>query len=153
MVKSGCIIQSSIKNIRDIDEKFGGAFCEIIESTDGYVFSFVDVNGNANYLFSEVTAGEYTLKATKDGHITREYSIDVGKDTVIQNVELYIPTDLTGDGKIDAKDLSRIYAHISQTDPLEYYEEKCGDVAGNDGFVNSADLERLYAHVNKTNPI
>ena len=125
---------------------------ELIPSGQSEATYETTVNGNANYLFSEVTAGEYTLKATKDGHITREYSIDVGKDTVIQNVELYIPTDLTGDGKIDAKDLSRMYAHISQTDSLNYYEEQCGDVAGNDGFVDSADLERLYAHVNKTNP-
>ena len=51
-----------------VDEKFGGAFCEIIESTDGYVFSFVDVNGNANYSISipEANANKSGVMSTDD---------------------------------------------------------------------------------------
>lgn len=35
-----------------IEGKFGGAFCEIVKEKDQYIFSFVDVNGNANYSIS-----------------------------------------------------------------------------------------------------
>ena len=147
---NGVFVSGSVTSFGDSADS---VTIQLIPSGESEATYETTVNSNANYLFSEVAAGEYILKATKNGHITREYGVSVGKDTVIQNVQLHIPSDLTGDGKVDAKDLSRIYAHISQTDPLEYYEEKCGDVAGNDGFVNSADLERLYAHVNKTNPI
>lgn len=51
-----------------VDEKFGGAFCEIIESTDGYVFSFVDVNGNANYSISipEANANKSGVMSASD---------------------------------------------------------------------------------------
>lgn len=51
-----------------VDEKFGGAFCEIIESADGYVFSFVDVNGNANYSISipEANANKSGVMSASD---------------------------------------------------------------------------------------
>ena len=51
-----------------VDGKFGGAFCEITQDPNGYVFSFVDVNGNSNYSISipEANANKSGVMSTSD---------------------------------------------------------------------------------------
>ena len=71
--------------------------------------------------------------------------------TLLTGYEL-LCADVTGDGKVNAKDHSRLYAHINKTNLLEGYALLCADVTG-DGKVNAKDHSRLYAHISKTNPL
>ena len=54
---------------------------------DGAVAYETTTTGRYYYIM-DVAAGDYTLVATKDGHITTEYDITVGNDPVRQDVEL-----------------------------------------------------------------
>ena len=106
----------------------------------------------AVYDIPEVAAGTYTMKVMKNNHVTREYTVTVGAENVTQDVEIWLLGDVTGDGKVNAKDHSRLYAHINKTNLLEGYALLCADVTG-DGKVNAKDHSRLYAHISKTNPL
>lgn len=105
----------------------------------------------ASYSFPDVPTGTYTMKVMKQNHVTREYTVTVGSINVVQDVEIWLLGDVTGDGKITSKDYSRMYAHISKTNLLTGYALQVADVAGNDGKVTAKDYSRLYAHINKTN--
>ena len=106
----------------------------------------------AVYDIPEVAAGTYTMKVMKQNHVKREYTVTVGSSNVVQDVEIWLLGDVTGDGKVNAKDHSRLYAHINKTNLLEGYALLCADVTG-DGKVNAKDHSRLYAHISKTNPL
>lgn len=60
--------------------------------------------------------------------------------------------DVTGDGKVNSRDLNRLYAHVNGTNEMTGEAFALGDVTG-DGKINTRDLNRLYAHVNGTNPL
>ena len=92
------------------------------------------------------------MKVMKQNHVAREYTVIVGTNPVVQDVEIWLLGDVTGDGKVNAKDHSRLYAHINKTNLLEGYALLCADVTG-DGKVNAKDHSRLYAHISKTNPL
>ena len=106
----------------------------------------------APYAFSDVPTGTYTMKVMKNNHVAREYTVTVGAENVTQDVKICLLGDVTGDGKVNAKDHSRLYAHVNKTNLLTGYELLCADVTG-DGKVNAKDHSRLYAHVSKTNPL
>lgn len=59
-----------------VDQKFGGAFCEITQNKDGYVFSFVDVNGNSNYSISIPEANANKSGVMSAGDYSKLASID-----------------------------------------------------------------------------
>ena len=106
----------------------------------------------ASYSIAGVLPGTYTMKVMKQNHVTREYTVIVGTNPVVQDVKICLLGDVTGDGKVNAKDHSRLYAHVNKTNLLTGYELLCADVTG-DGKVNAKDHSRLYAHVSKTNPL
>ena len=107
----------------------------------------------ADYSFSAVAAGTYTLRVSKQNHVTREYTITVGAEAVTQDVKILLKGDVTGDGNVNSIDLSRLYAHLNHTVPLtDEYALKCADVTG-EGNINSIDPSRLYAHLNHTMPL
>ena len=104
------------------------------------------------YEIKDVQAGNYILEVSKEGHVTRTYEITVGQNSVNQDVKICPIGDVTGDGKVNTRDLNRVYAHVNGTNPLTGYEFDCGDVTG-DGKINTRDLNRLYAHISETNPL
>ena len=106
----------------------------------------------AGYSIADVAPGTYTMKVMKQNHVAREYTVTVGSSNVVQDVKICLLGDVTGDGKVNAKDHSRLYAHVNKTNLLTGYELLCADVTG-DGKVNAKDHSRLYAHVSKTNPL
>ena len=72
------------------------------------------VTGNsAAYSFETVPTGEYTLKVMKKGHAPWTEEIAVDGSAVTKDVTIYLIGDVNRDGKIDANDMQRIYAHIS----------------------------------------
>ena len=103
------------------------------------------------YGFSGVPAGTYTLTITKDNHVTREYTLNIESDTVA-DCTLNLIGDVNGDGKVNMKDWSRLYNHVTETETLSGYNLDCADVNG-DGKVNMKDWTRLYNHITETDPL
>ena len=102
------------------------------------------------YEMKDVQAGSYILEVSKEGHVTRTCEVTVGENSVTQDVKICLLGDVTGDGKVNTRDLNRLYAHVNGTNLLTGYEFVCGDVTG-DGKINTRDLNRLYAHISETN--
>ena len=117
------------------------------------VTEYTLVSGNkytAAYAFSEVEDGEYTLVISKENHVTREYDVTVEGSEVDVDAVLHLVGDVTGDGRINAIDLSRIKAHMTKSSVItDEYILKCANVAGN-AAVNAMDLSRLKAHMTKS---
>ena len=67
-------------------------------------------------------------------------------------MKIHLRGDITGDGRVNAGDHSKLYAHIRKTSLLTDYALLCADVTG-DGKINAGDHSRLYAHINKTDPL
>ena len=107
------------------------------------------VTGKAEYAFTGVPSGVYTLTVSKADHITREYSITVADKDVTEDVELCPLGDVTGDGKTNVQDCTSILRYVRKLDTdLSDYQLKCGDVTG-DGKVNVQDVTRILRHVRK----
>ena len=109
------------------------------------------INNIVDYRIENVATGTYTMTVSKANHVTREYESVVNGSDVMQDVKIQLLGDVTGDGKITAKDYSRMYAHIRKTNLLTDYALQVGDVVGADGKITAKDYSRLYAHLTKTN--
>ena len=113
----------------------------------------VMVQGNsAKYSIDGVAEGTYTLRVVKNNHIARSYTVTVDTDDVTQDVTVNLFGDATGDGKVNMKDWSRLYNHISEVELLSDYGLSCADV-NQDGKINMKDWARLYAHISETDPL
>lgn len=111
----------------------------------------VTVWGNtAAYSITDVAEGTYTMKVSKPNHTDVVYTLVVGPDDPVQDVTLYLLTDLNSDGKVDIADTARLYAHVRGTNLLtdEDVLRHC-DVSG-DGTVDIIDVAKLHAHVKGT---
>ena len=100
------------------------------------------------YSFDTVPAGTYTLKVMKKGHAPFTKEITIGDSNVTENVTIYLIGDVNRDGKIDATDMQRIYAHISGENTFSNSAQ--GDV-NEDGNVDATDMQRIYAHISGEN--
>ena len=109
------------------------------------------VTGNTvDYYFADVAAGTYTLKVSKNNHVTREYTVVVGNSSVIQDVKIHLLGDINGDGTINAKDKKIIYGHINDSSTeLTGYIFDVGDV-NKDGVINAKDKKLIFGHINGT---
>ena len=109
------------------------------------------VKGNTvDYSFAGVAAGTYTMKVSKNNHVTREYELTVGTDNVTLDVKIHLKGDINGDGRVNTTDVGRANAHAKKTNLLSGYELACADVSG-DSKVNTTDVGRMNAHAKKTN--
>ena len=107
------------------------------------------VKGNtASYSIADVPAGTYTMKVMKQNHVTREYTVIVGTNPVVQDVEIHLKGDINGDGKVNTSDVNRANLHAKGKNILTGYEFACADVNG-DGKVNTSDVNRLNLHSKK----
>ena len=111
---------------------------------------FTDIGNSATYSFDTVPAGTYTLKVEKKGHAPFTKEITVGDSIVTEDVTVYLIGDVNRDGKIDATDMQRIYAHISGENTFSNPAQ--GDV-NEDGNVDATDMQRIYAHISGENPL
>lgn len=116
----------------------------------GTALEFADIGNSVTYSFDTVPAGTYTLKVEKKGHAPFTKEITVGDSNVTEDVTVYLIGDVNGDGKIDANDMQRIYAHISGENKFSNLAQ--GDVNG-DGKVDANDMQRIYAHISGENPL
>ncbi len=116
------------------------------------IHSTTVTGNNATYSIANVVAGTYTVQITKNNHITREFSVTVEFADVTMDFNICSVGDVSGDGKLNMKDWSRMYDHINEKSELEGYALECADING-DGKVNMKDWSRMYAHVSETDPL
>ena len=120
---------------------------------DGAVAYSTAVSGNAaTFAIENVAAGEYTLRLTKANHVALELSITVGSEAVVQDAEICLIGDANNDGKVNMKDWSLLYNHISEVSVIDGYKWACADANG-DGKVNMKDWSRLYNHISEVDPL
>jgi hypothetical protein len=104
---------------------------------------------DGSYVFEGLTAGDYTLTASKENHVTRSYSISLQEKEVTLDVTLRLLGDVDGDGRVTIGDVGRLYSHISRTRLIvDEYSLQCGNVNGSS--LNIADVGILFAHVKET---
>ena len=104
------------------------------------------VKGNTvSYSFNNVAAGTYTLKVSKENHVTREYEVTVDGNDVVQDVKIHLVGDITGDGQINIMDVNRANLHFKKKITLTGYEFDCANVTG-DTQVNIMDVNRMNLH-------
>lgn len=104
------------------------------------------------YSVTGVANGEYVIAVYKPKHavyITSNLSIT---GNIVQNIELYLLGDVTGDGKVNTTDVSRLFAHARGIKVLTGYQLACGDVT-EDGKTNTTDVSRLFAHARGIKPL
>ena len=149
IVKSkGVSVSGTVKSYGDTGENVTVQLIEAGHTEPSYEDT---VPGNsAAYSFATVPAGTYTLKVMKKGHAPFTKEITVGDSNVTENVTIYLIGDVNKDGKIDANDMQRVYAHISGENKFSNLAQ--GDVNG-DGKVDANDMQRIYAHISGENPL
>lgn len=108
------------------------------------------VTGN-KYGFHGIPEGNYTLRISKYGHISREYPVSVVNEDVdvSQNVVVCLIGDTNMDGAIDYADLQRLYAYLAFSDPemnLDEYGLLIAD-ANSDDSVDFTDIQRIFYHM------
>ena len=82
---------------------------QLIESGASEAAYEAIVKGDATgYSIAGVFPGTYTMKVMKTKHATREYTITVGTEALIQDVEIWLYGDVNRDGKVDNKDSTQI---------------------------------------------
>ena len=109
-----------------------------------------DTEDHASGTMTLLKRGTLTITIYPKGNpeLIRTFTCTVKSDE--PDVENYLLGDVTGDGKVNTRDLNRLYAHVNGTNPLTGDAFACGDVTG-DGKINTRDLNRLYAHINESN--
>lgn len=124
---------------------------QLIESGASEAAYEAVVQGNSiGYAIENVVPGSYTMKVMKKNHVTREYTVIVGTNPVVQDVKIHLKGDINGDGKITTVDAMRANSHARGVTLLTGYELKCADVVGTDEKITTADAMRINAHARKT---
>jgi len=119
---------------------------QLIEEGHTEVAYEVTTTGNsATYSITDVVAGTYTMKVSKNNHVTREYTVVVGIDDVTQDAKIHLKGDITGDGKITIADVNKANLHYKNKSKLSGYELSCAEVSG-DTKISIADVNKLNLH-------
>lgn len=109
-------------------------------------------NNNDDFSFSNVEAGSYIVRVSKENHVTRDYKVTVGEDPVNLDVKLCLKGDVNEEGSVNYADIQRLYQHIAMGNKCEDYGLKIADINEMDG-VNYADIQRLYQHIATDNKL
>ena len=112
------------------------------------------VYGNsASFSFTNVPAGLYLLTFSKDNHVSKTVTIGISSNASGAAFQINPIGDISGDGKVTAKDYAMANAHVQKISTLTGYQLQCGDVLKSDGKITAADAARINAHVQKTDPL
>ncbi len=111
--------------------------------------TFTVTGNNATYNIERILSGVYTVRVSKNNHVTREY-----ENIVIEAGECDFKIcpigDVNGDGKIMVIDYTLVLRHVKKTSIIvDDYALKCADVDGN-GRVIVNDYAKILRHVKKT---
>lgn len=105
-----------------------------------------DSGKNIPFSWTGVKCGEYILKVSKAGHVSRNYVMSISDDMKLE-LKICPLGDVTGDGRINMGDVAKIYAHTKNTGlSMDDYQMECADITG-DGKINVGDTAKAYAKV------
>lgn len=123
------------------------------ESTSEPAYETSVVGNEASYTIAGVVPGTYTMKVSKANHTTREYTVVVESENVVQDVKICCGGDITNDGSVDIGDHQALFEHLQGinviTDP---YQLQNLDVNG-DGSVDIGDHQALFEHLQGITPL
>ena len=105
--------------------------------TTGMVVIATYNNGSTADVTTDAIASPATLTEIGTTTITVTYE---GKNKTF-DVRVYVPGDITGDGKVNSRDITRLKQYVAGGYDITYVEEAL-DTNG-DGKVNSRDITRL----------
>ena len=138
----GAFISGSVTSFGDAS---GDVTLQLIPEGGSVAAYETVVRGNtANYSFSDVAAGTYTLKVSKANHTTSEYTVIVGNNSFIQNVELWLFGDCNVDGTINAKDAVLLAQRLAGWDVSP---NLATSDCNNDGDINAKDAVLLAQYL------
>ena len=102
----------------------------------------------AVYDIPEVAAGTYTMKVMKQNHVTREYTVIVGTNPVVQDVKLCLKGDANGSGTVDIEDAMLVFYHVAKKSYLGDEGLAACDTNA-DGTVDIEDAMTVFYFVAK----
>ena len=102
----------------------------------------------AVYDIPEVAAGTYTMKVMKQNHVTREYTVIVGTNPVVQDVKLCLKGDANGSGTVDIEDAMLVFYHVAKKSYLGDEGLAACDTNA-DGTVDIEDAMTIFYFVAK----
>ena len=142
----GVTVSGTVTSFGEESEQTTVQLCP--SGSDTPAFSVILTGTHAMYSFEGVAAGTYTLKVSKENHVTREYTIVVDSSSVIQDVKIHLKGDINGDGRISVSDVGLANAHAKKVSTLEGYQFDCANVNG-DARITISDVGLLNAHAKK----
>lgn len=129
-----------------IEGSQGDSTITLLSLQSGEAVTSIRADGE-RYSISDVIPGTYILRIESDNRVSREYTITVISEDVVQNVAVRLLGDVTGDNALNIADIGKIYAHVRTTVPLtDPYDLLCADM-NNDGEVDIVDTAQCYATV------
>lgn len=99
-----------------------------------------------SYVIKNIVPGEYTLRITCEGAVTREYPVTLTAGENVQDVQIILAGDISGDGQLTIVDVAQLYACIKDGEQPEGYVAEYLDLNG-DAAVNIGDVAKAYAMV------
>lgn len=133
-------------NLNCFGDTTGTVTIQMIDANGSVAATTTVAGDSAEYGLGPVNAGNYTMRISKENHVTREYAVSVGDEALTMDIEIHLIGDISGDGTINARDKKMMYNHISGSGRLENYDLQVGDVSG-DGTINARDKKMLYNHI------
>ncbi len=133
-----------------IDSAFADKDTTIELVSDGEVLQ--SITATDSYNFDTVKDGTYTIRVSKENHVTREYEIEVNGEVVIEDLKLNLIGDIDGDDKVNVKDYSSVLKHAKKAEELVGYEFDCADI-NQDGKISVVDYAAILKHVKKTDTL
>ena len=102
--------------------------------------------GKVNFSFEALETGSYILRASKPGHVSRDYEVSTGQSLDLELI-LYLLGDTNADGRVNIVDVSKLYSHTRGHGLItDEYFLRCADLTG-DNRVNIADVAKAYANL------
>ena len=126
------------------------------------VITLTDRHGNQISTIADEATGAYgfygmgvcilTITVTGENCVPYECKgVEVDGD-IFFDYTINLLGDINGDAKVNTKDWSMLYNHVTETETLSGYNLDCADVNG-DGEVNIKDWTRLYNHITEFDPL
>ena len=118
------------------------------ETTAAYTTNVI--GNSADYAMFNVIEGTYTMKVSKNNHVTREYTVTVGAENVKQDVKICLIGDVTANGRIDLRDYAMVLKHVQKTALIT--DEYAMDIANvnQNNRIDLQDYAKILKHVQKT---
>lgn len=145
-VAKGVTVSGTIKSYGSASEAVTVTLTKQGETTP--TFTDTRTGNSAAYKFENVSAGTYTLKVMKKGHVPWTEEITVGSEAVTQDVKICLLGDINADGRLTLADYGKVLQHVKKVSLLTDYEFACADI-NKDGKLTLVDYGKILQHVKK----